>query len=271
MSNPNPRETHIDGELCRVCGKPVQRAFEATLLGDIPVQYHRCVECGSFMLLHPHWLERAYALKIRPDPDFGALRRALFLDRSLRRLRSIGILPHDYKTLDYGSGSGLLVRLQRDRDIEAWGYDRYAIPQFAEQFCSLELPDGKFDLITCTEVLEHLVDPDETLRKLRARLTDKGILLVTTELYEPERYPDPRSWNYLALDHGQHITFFTAAGLKAVASSSGLSFATTIRWHGVPFLHLLTVSGQKISRAKLLRLALRHRLGEKRFQDDSKQ
>src|SRR6188768_1750333 len=78
---------------CRACGGAVVRAFDSTVLGNVPVTYQRCVRCGSLMLLNPHWLERAYSQVFVPDPDFGAMRRTMFVDRFLRRLGSAGLVP----------------------------------------------------------------------------------------------------------------------------------------------------------------------------------
>jgi O-antigen biosynthesis protein len=67
--------------------------------------------------------------------------------------------------LDVGCGIGLLVEALRERDVDAKGIDISAwaieqIPKNLRRFCSVASAtdeiDGRFDLITCTEVLEHL-------------------------------------------------------------------------------------------------------------------
>ena len=102
--------------------------FEAQVLGDTAATYHNCTKCDSLLVLEPHWLERSYATTLYPDPDSGALRRTLYVNRYVRRMRAVGLLPRRYRSLDYGSGLGMLVALQLDRNAAARGFDRYAEP-----------------------------------------------------------------------------------------------------------------------------------------------
>jgi 2-polyprenyl-3-methyl-5-hydroxy-6-metoxy-1,4-benzoquinol methylase len=77
-------------------------------------------------------------------------------------------------------------------------------------------PDKTYDLITCTEVLEHLKDPLETLRMLKDRLNPGGILAVMTlfhPVYDISSTPDPlpcekvfKAWWYRR--DPTHISFF---------------------------------------------------------------
>lgn len=246
-------------ERCRACGGALSPAFDGIVLGDVPVTYHRCQRCGSLMLLEPHWLERAYSTVIVPDPDFGALRRTLFIDRFVQRLERTGLVPAGYRLLDYGSGMGTLVRLARDRRVDAFGYDLYATPRFAEQYCQKELPPGPFDLITCIEVIEHTTNPVEVLRGFRSHLRDSGILALSTELVDGQA--DPSKWHYLAPEHGQHITIFSRAGLTAAASAADLEWITSFELDSVPFLHLFCPKGKRPAAWRLWLLAARQARG----------
>jgi SAM-dependent methyltransferase len=217
------------------------------------------------MLLNPHWLGRAYSKVIVPDPDIGALRRTFFLHRFLRRLRGAGLLPRHARSLDFGCGIGMLVRLERDVGVEAWGYDAYATPKFAETYCARELPAGQFDLVTCIEVLEHTTNPVEVLASFRSRVKDDGLVIVSTELVD--RKTDA-NWHYLAKEHGQHITLFTRSGLDKAAETSGLERLRTVPFDGVPLLHLLVPKGMRPPAWKLLRLRLQQWVGESNFASD---
>jgi hypothetical protein len=253
-------------ERCRACGGAVARAFEAEIMGDLQVTYTRCADCGSLMLLNPYWLDRAYSRVLMPDPDFGALRRSLFISRFVRRLRGTGILPRHYQSLDYGSGFGMLVRLQRDRGVEAWGYDRYAKPKFAEQYCSNKLPESKFDLVTCIEVIEHTVDPRDVLSSFRSMVKDNGLVLLSTELLDGQ--PDLEKWSYLAPEHGQHITLFSKAGLLKAVEAAGFDWVGTFRLHGIPLLHVLVPKTRGGMMLRLLLLTLRQWIGEAIYSND---
>lgn len=104
---------------------------------------------------------------------FGSIAQELI--RSLRPRR----------VLDAGCALGFLVEAFWDRGVEAYGFDvsRYAISQVRrdlQSFCYLyslgegippELRElGKFDLVTCIEVLEHMPEPDA--RSAVRHLTD---------------------------------------------------------------------------------------------------
>jgi hypothetical protein len=251
----NPNTTH-----CRACQGSLSRAFDAVVLGDVPVTYHRCDRCGSLMLLDPYWLPRSYATVFNPDPDHGRMRRTLFVHRFLRRLRASGVLPRSYSSLDYGSGFGILVRLLRDRGADAWGYDRYATPIFAEPFCQRELPDREFDLVTSIEVIEHTENPVEVLTLPRERLKDDGVLVVSTEFVDGQS--DLAAWHYLALEHGQHVTMFSRVGLRAAAHASGLEWVRSFVFNRVPFLHVFVRTGHRPGALKLIRLAIQQVVGE---------
>jgi SAM-dependent methyltransferase len=102
----------------------------------------------------------------------------------------------------------------------------------------LPLTDGVFDLILCTEVIEHIKDQDSTalsdleafnysgvmsmLRELRRALRPQGLLLITT--------PNAASWHMLAkwlygellLADPNHVREFTPFELIRVAGLCGL-------------------------------------------------
>ena len=254
----------VTGRACRACGGSLRFSFDVKVLGDTPATYHSCMSCDSLMVLEPHWLERSYATTLFPDPDSGALRRTLYVNRYIRRMRGVGLLPRKYRSLDYGSGLGMLVALQLDRDAAARGFDRYAEPRFAQLECGKELPDGPFDLITAVEVFEHLLDPVEVLTSLRQRLAPRGIVLISTELYQRSRFPDPSRWPYLALEHGQHVTLFTREGLRRTAQSAGLRHVYTVKWGPTPFLHLFIHETRTVPYPRLGFLAWQHMWGELR-------
>ena len=253
-------------EPCRVCNGKLQTAFRAAVLADVEATYCICTDCRSLIVPTPHWLSRSYATEQHPDPDFGMLRRCLFVHRLLRRMRFVGLLPKRCRSLDYGAGKGILVRLLLDHGWDAWGYDPIATPLFAEDRILTELGPGPFDLITMIEVIEHLRDPVETLERLRSLLAPGGLLVLSTELFN--RAIHSRSWHYLAPEHGQHITMLSRKGLRTAAERAGLRWVLSLRFFDIRFLHLLMHRNQQLPRRKLLRLYSRQRRRESRARSD---
>jgi hypothetical protein len=264
----NPPSETAPKEPCRICGGTLQPAFEGTVLDTVPVQYARCTACDSLLVPSPTWLEEAYSRRIVPDPDYGALSRTLFIHRCLRRLRSksIALLLRGSRTLDIGTGRGLLLRLLLDDGHDAWGFDPYPHSAFAEDRIQTVLPDGPFAAITAIEVIEHTLDPVDFLKSLCARLAPEGFVALSTELYDSTVHgPD---WLYLAPEHGQHITLFSRTGLQRAARAAGLKWILSLDWGGKPFFHLLVPSTARLSAFQLWKLQRRHRAGERRHAKD---
>jgi len=129
--------------------------------------------------------------------DAGAWREYLS-DRRLAFFRDVVNVCRkhsvDFKekqVADVGSGPGYLLRLiaAEAPDSILTGYDTFAAalplaraicPQAAFEARGLEAINGSFDVIFSTEVLEHLVAPEQALQTLARLLAPGGSLVVTT-------------------------------------------------------------------------------------------
>ncbi|MCP5104760.1 MAG: class I SAM-dependent methyltransferase [bacterium] len=88
--------------------------------------------------------------------------------------------------LDFGSGPGDCVLAHLLREENGYDVDIYDV-----YFAPGKIYMGKsYDLITCTEVPEHLNDPPATLRLLKKHLKPGGILALTT-LFHPIAEDNP--------------------------------------------------------------------------------
>jgi 2-polyprenyl-6-hydroxyphenyl methylase / 3-demethylubiquinone-9 3-methyltransferase len=112
------------------------------------------------------------------------------------------------RVLDVGCGTGFLLERLAERGFSGVGIDlspesvdhaRRRLAEIgaadrlrAEVGSAYEPPEGPFDLIALTDVLEHLEDPRACLRALRERLAPGGLLVVST----PNRLslPGARRW-----------------------------------------------------------------------------
>ncbi|WOJ92967.1 methyltransferase domain-containing protein [Congregibacter variabilis] len=65
---------------------------------------------------------------------------------------------------------------------------------------NFNVPDGSFDIVVCTEVLEHTLQPFAAVAELRRMLKPKGVLLLTTPFNFRIHGPLPDCWRFT--EHG---------------------------------------------------------------------
>jgi SAM-dependent methyltransferase len=128
--------------------------------------------------------------------------------------------------LDYGCGNGGLVRYLREEGIaDAVGFDEGAITSEARSrgipiLTPDELRDqqGRFDVVTAIEVLEHTLDPPAELRAMRRLLRPGGLLFITTGNARPYAARLDR-WRYVIPEI--HISFFEPRTLERAMRDAG--------------------------------------------------
>jgi SAM-dependent methyltransferase len=138
-------------------------------------------------------------------------RLASVVDPAARRIsreiaRVAGVLRPADCVLDLGSGQAPYADLfPHRRYITA---DLFAAADVRCDATILPFASRTFDLVLCTEVLEHVPDPDATLQEIRRVLADRGTLILTT----------PLTWGVHAL-HDYHR--WTESGLVRVLARHG--------------------------------------------------
>ena len=109
-----------------------------------------------------------------------------FWNRIIKNLKGSGRL------LDIGCAEGEVIHWAKRRNIDSYGIDisRYAIMQLNEYYpgihhlalSSIEYlpfqPD-QFDVITCFDVLEHLINPINGIREVHRCLVKGGLFIVS--------------------------------------------------------------------------------------------
>lgn len=116
----------------------------------------------------------------------GAMRRVGFLGKIPRKRIDIFLKRHaaDAKTLDIGGGSGPYAKYFPNRvgiDIESGeGVDFVADAHNLSRF-----RDGEFERVLCTEVLEHLSNPQKAVDEMYRVLRPGGKVILTTRFIFP--------------------------------------------------------------------------------------
>src|SRR5260370_35402344 len=193
-----------------LCGDVSAALGSAIVLSKSRVQYFRWGACRFIQTETAHWLEYAYSEGLG-SLDTGVMWRNLHNAGVTEALISL-LFPNGTRFLDYAGGYGTLVRLMRDRGFDFYWSDPYAKNLHARGF--EHVPGSRYDLLTASEVLEHLPNPLEDI----ARMLDLADNVLVTTVLLPEPAPAPPNWWYYAVKGGQHISFYSADSLRRIAS-----------------------------------------------------
>ena len=189
---------------CKLCGSPSQQLKHKKL-------YHVCGNCELIWLDERDVLapgpEKERYLEHNNDPDNQGYRKMFmdFLDMVESRCKG-------QRALDFGSGPGpVLAGILRDRGWDVDIYDPYFAPDEAFKQC-------KYNLVTCTEVMEHVSDPLITWRSLVERLDTGGVLAVMTHFHPGvQKFKD---WWYIR--DATHVGFYNRITMEWLAQELGL-------------------------------------------------
>lgn len=245
--------------ICRCCGALATFLWKAKLLEQL-VGYYECDSCGYVQTERPSWLSRAYEEAINIS-DTGIMTRNLAnADIVISTLALLG--GGRWRINDTAGGYGILVRLLRDRGIDAMWSDPYCTNLISRGF---EFDEGEVDLVTSFEAFEHFVEPDKELDRL---LTLSPNVLFSTELI-PEPTPKAGEWWYYGSEHGQHIGFFREKTLRMMAERRGKHLVSDgSSYHLITDKPIGELTWRNLIRLrKILSFIIRRRLKSKTWSD----
>lgn len=107
----------------------------------------------------------------------------------------------------------LVDKLNKEGFKHIYGYDPYYRPD-------PEVLRDKYDLVTCTEVIEHDYDIVETFKKFSAMLYLGGALLVSTDVTDEM---EKVSENYYTCPRVGHVMLYAKETLAYLANQAGFS------------------------------------------------
>lgn len=228
--------------ICKICGGPApvftcvdfekhcnQQLEEARFAG-IEVAYYRCEGCHFIFTpfldsFSPEELvARVYNDDyVKFDPLYPAIRPRMNADFLRSILGETLRGRHDLRILDYGAGNGLLGELMG----EATAVESYDAlnPRFNQ------LPEGRFDLIFCSEVVEHIPDPHALMADWAKLLKHPGAVIFSTTLQPDDIASQRGGWWYLGPRNG-HVSLFSRESLALLCEAHGLDYvAIDEQWH----------------------------------------
>lgn len=221
---------------------PIMRTDAMEISGLLVVvasTYYECMECGvvyqnprpSNDELYKFYSTGAYRMSLGISPEQIDTDEYLRSTRVNATLREYGISPD--KHLDVGCSRGYLleqvnaqkqVGVELNKDYVTWNN----VSKQVQVHSDISEVRGKFDLITCVHVLEHVPFPLVLLNEMHSRLTDDGTLYVEVPSEVSKGGP-------LRL---AHLFFFRAGPLVQIAKTAGFHSPkfTVADWnHGIIF------------------------------------
>jgi len=123
-------------------------------------------------------------------------------------------VPPGGKILDFGCGPDpVLAELLGRRGFDVDVVDLFFRPEGAFR-------KEKYNLITLTEVLEHLTDPLEVLKGLKDRLRPGGSIALMTQFHQENREKFS-SWWYRR--DSTHVSFYSLKTIRKLGEAVGMA------------------------------------------------
>lgn len=192
---------------CKICSSKTQNFFHPKL----EKLYHHCKNC-DFIFLDPSFYVSHDAEKKQYDQHNNTIENDGYVQmfESFISFIQLHTGTRPLRCLDFGSGPGpVLSQLLAGHGHDVSIYDPFFAP-FEKILAS------QYDLITSTEVIEHLKDPIVTLSKLITSLHSDGFLALMTQ-FHPQNQEAFTSWWYPR--DPTHISFFSTKTLAFLAKA----------------------------------------------------
>jgi hypothetical protein len=194
---------------CKICSNPTE-------CWDVKNKLYRYCKNCEFIFLDKKYIVSEDKEKERYLKHNNSFENEGYVKRFEEFIKKIFDNKKDIKTaLDFGSGPNpVLKQILEMKGIKTDYYDLYFQPVKV-------FNKKKYDLITCTEVFEHLKDPIKSLETLKKHINNEGIIVIMT-LFHPnlERF---KHWWYN--NDETHICFYTEKTFNVMALQIGLSIS----------------------------------------------
>jgi SAM-dependent methyltransferase len=247
MDSPSPNSlspaatTAVGERPCKICNSPARLIGSKNgRLQPRPFHFYQCAVCGFLFVADP-WTDYAeiysedYYRGKGVDPYVDYVFELEHPEVTVRRYEWRGILaaverlqPLSAKTrwLDYGCGNGGLVRHVKEHAPclvegveQGWIHDLARTRGIALlEDRELETRRGTYDIVTAIEVLEHIDQPLDTLRRIRGLLRPGGLFFFTTGNLEMQR-KNPLAWGYALPEI--HVSFYEPRTLEHALQKTG--------------------------------------------------
>lgn len=224
-------EGHLAGARCRVCGNDdaakLPTRFEKNGL--------RIVECGScgFTFIPPYYRSGIDYADYKDERVLEQVRRGdnwLKIQRHLLRFRQMRRFAPSGRLFDLGAGWGhfMLAGRQLGYDVHGvelslmpWCYasEDLGLPVERQDFLTMPLEAGSYDIVTMWDVLEHIDAADQVIDRCATMLRPGGWMFIQVPAIDSffARRQGAR-WNMMGLDH---VNYFSRRTITRLLNDKG--------------------------------------------------
>jgi 2-polyprenyl-3-methyl-5-hydroxy-6-metoxy-1,4-benzoquinol methylase len=228
----------VTGEVsCNLCGErsSLSECEQASVRSNVRkfrserFALWRCPRCRGIHARDPVDLAHYYAdYPTFPESVEPRLRPAYA--NLLARLTEAGLGKGD-RILDFGCGSGALVRFLRSRGYEhTRGYDAYA-----RAFADPSALEARYDCVISQDVIEHVDSPRELLQRFDRLVVPGGLIAIGTPDAAAIDLSDPEGYVH-ALHAPYHRHILTSDALREHAAALGWS---VVRYYATMYSNTL--------------------------------
>jgi SAM-dependent methyltransferase len=183
------------------------------------VVFHACSRCSLIFKDRSHFptLEEERAVYENHENSIEDVRYVNFL----RNFLEAAVYPYKKRgrVLDFGSGPNPVLKeiFAADGNDDVTIYDAFYAPNDSYK-------NKTYDIITMSEVIEHLHRPNETIALLSRLLEPGGILAIMTLFYPTDR---DRFFDWFYIRDPSHVAFYRPDTLSFMAKRHGLTMIDT--------------------------------------------
>lgn len=192
---------------CLLCG------FESQIIQG-QWKIYQCAKCKLVFKDQQYWLDleqqkKRYSQHQNCGENYGYINSLKVL------LEPLSKLTRPQNILDWGSGPNPeFSKMLKVQFVDA-------VVDIYDPIYQSELATKKYDLITCTEVIEHFQNPQDELEKIFTHLKPSGIFAGLTNFVDTKNLEQIQSWWYLR--DQTHWSFYSEETMKFIAQKFALN------------------------------------------------
>jgi len=195
--------------LCKICHHPTQHYFDTQMQWD----FYHCKACGFFFKDPTHYLDATQEIKVYENHN-NSFESPGYVEM-FENFINVTFRPYlstIQTVLEFGCGPGpVLAKLLKMQGLHVSTYDKFFSPEKVYE-------NRHYDLITSTEVLEHIDDPNAIMQFFHTHLQAQGYLAIMTQFHDNTAKAF-LSWWYRK--DPTHICFYTPHTFEVLAQKHG--------------------------------------------------